>query len=298
MTQEFVEGMRSLLDQFTVPAPRAGFSDAIVAAAEAAPTSSPVTTVWPRSPARSAWARRTMIGTMMMVSAVSAAAAAAGGWFGERAVQLPVISAIATVIPDIVKAKPKAKAETRVAAKPIPKPVPPPTPKTQDAKAAPVAPVAGSTLPVTAMRYARQEARQERIAAKLTHRLDLRDARRAARGLAPNTGQERALLEQFRAAKSVEDRQAARASLRQLRMERRARFQERSGETIIDQAVQSEAFGVRRAEHYRRPMCSPEQASTPRLNGCRLPRRACADIPAGAWTPPRCRGAGRLPDAP
>lgn len=299
MTQEFDVGTRAVLDHFAVPSPRAGLADAIVAAAISNPvTADTLTPVWPRSAPRGAWARRTMIGSMLMLSAVSAAAAAAGGWFGERAVQLPVISTIATVIPEIVKAKPKAKTETRVAAKPIPKPVPPPTHSAPLANPAqkPVAEEVAS--PKVVEKTAEQALRKERFAAKLTQRLDMRDVRRAERGLAPNTERERELLAQFRSAKSAEEKQAARMNLRQLREERRSRFRQRTGQAVLSAPTErapadAQHTDIGRGERLRayvqRPICTPEQARAPQQNGCRLPRRACADIPTGAWLPPRCR---------
>jgi hypothetical protein len=303
MTQEFDAGTRAVLDSFTVPAPRAGLVDAIVAAALSNPaTPNLANTAWPRSAARSAWARRTMIGSVMLLSAVSAAAAAAGGWFGERAVQLPVISAIATVIPEIVKAKPKAKTETRVAAKAIPTPVPPPTVSAPVAKPvanpAPTPAAEAFASPEVAEKSAQQALRKERFAAKLTERLDMRDVRRAQRGLAPNTERERALLEQFRAAQSDEEKKAARTSLRQLREERRSRFRQRTGQAVLGTPTDgapadAQQTDIRRGDRLRayaqRPICTDQQASAPQQNGCRLPRRKCADIPKGAWLPPRCR---------
>ncbi len=288
MTQEFDAATRAVLDHYTVPLPRADLADAIVAAAEA----SPATTVWPRSASRSGWARRTVIGSVMMLSAVSAAAAA-GGWFGERAVKLPVISAIATVMPEIVKAKPKAKAETRVVAKAIPKPVPPPTFSKPNSSPAPDVAVPAVVPPEAALKMSRQDARKERFADTLIQRLDMRDARRASRGLAPNTERERALLQDFRTAKSIDERQAARAALRQLRIERRARLQGSAGEMNKEPAEQNELATLRRADRMRafarRPVCTAEQSNAADQYGCRVPRRTCADIPAGAWTPPRCR---------
>jgi hypothetical protein len=306
MTQEFDTGTRAVLDRYAVPAPRAGLVDAIVAAALSSPAiPKPATAIWPRSAPRGAWARRTMIGSIMLLSAVSAAAAAAGGWFGERAVQLPVISAIATVIPEIVKAKPKAKAETRVAAKPIPKPVPPPTSLAPVAKLSPTQAAQTFASPEVADQPAQQALRKERFAAKLTQRLDMRDVRRAERGLAPNTERERALLEQFRTAKSVEEKQAARASLRQLREERRSRFRQREDRDVLGAQAErtptdAQQTDIRRGDRLRayaqRPICTEQQVSAPRQNGCRVPRRTCADIPKGAWLPPRCRAEANQSD--
>jgi hypothetical protein len=307
MTDVFDPATRSILDQFDVPPMREGLADTIMAAAMTrptlkttpSPTSRPLS--WPRNGARHSgssrsWARKGIATTIMATAAFMtvSAAAAAGGWFGERVVQLPVIRSIATVMPEIVKAKPKGEAKTQVAAREILKPAPPPVIIQKPAPTPDAAPQANPEPPVTPMaidmKPVRQEARVERFTSNAQRALDARDMRRAARGLPSNTQRERALIDQIRAAKSPEERATALTAARAVRQERRDRMElRRQQRGLAGSPGAAPVDGLAGSRRMALPLCSPEQARTPRINKCRPPRRACADIPAGKWLPPRCR---------
>jgi hypothetical protein len=284
--------LAAALDQFSAPPPRASLVDDIVAAASTTAMAAPL----PRSRTRfRSWMRRGGIG--MVGLSLMSAAAAASGWLGEPIRNLPVISSIATVMPKAVQARPITKAEPKFVVAPKPKP-PASAPEIRVTKPVPLA-VTAPPVPKLEMPDVAKEARIEAVTGRLQQHLDARDARRAARGLAPNTGTERALLEKFQTAKSPDERTAARAELKALRDARKADFEKRLAErkARIDAGLPPQ----------RRPICTPEQADEPFRFGCRPPRaerplgqdapvdrprlmrRQCSEFPAGGWLPPRCR---------
>jgi hypothetical protein len=292
------------LDLFDAPPPRASLVDDIVA--QAMKAEPPKTEPWsrPARDRRSGWARRAMLG----VAAFSlSAAAAASGWLGEPLRRLPVISSIAAVIPKAVQARPVTKPAPTLAVTPKPKPtapVPVQKPPAIEASTAPVTvtpardvKVPQDTTDVKKPAQVERPERVERIVGRIEHRLDARDARRTARGLAPDSAAERAALEKFQAAQTPDERQAARRDMRALRDNRKADFRKR-----IDERTARTDAGL---PPLRRPLCTPEQADRPFRNGCRLEhgernlwqgrqlrgRRSCADFPPGGWLPPRCRRA-------
>ncbi|MFM5913422.1 MAG: hypothetical protein ACKOPR_01555 [Chakrabartia godavariana] len=250
------------LDRFTVPAPRAGMLDDLVAAAQsrAAPSPQP----WERAPRdrRGGWLRGHRAFAISLAATImsATAAAAAGGWLGEAGTRLPVIAQIASVMPEAVKAPSIRKAEAHKAHLAVAKPT--------AAEAAKAAPTDASVVPPP---------RAEKIIDRVEARLDARDARRAAKGLPANTAQERALLDRFRSAETPAARREVLQEARVLRQERRA-------------------------EHAARPVCTAEQAAHPRANRCRpqlsperraeMEDRLCARLAALGRTPPRCQSEG------
>lgn len=247
------------LDRLTVPAPRAGLIDDIVAAAQT--RAGPAPKAWDRNPRdrRGGWLRghRVFVATMAATVMSATAAAAAGGWLGEAGSRLPVISQIATVIPEAVKAPSvrKAHVETKVLA----------AAKAQTTEAPGASPTA-APLPLAP--------RAEKAVDRIEARLDRRDARRAAKGLPTNTAKERELLDKFKAAETREERKEVRQEARALRHERRA-------------------------ERQAMPLCSPAQSGDPAANGCRrqmsperraeIMDRLCARMAENGRVPPRCR---------
>lgn len=247
------------LDRFTAPAPRAGLIDDIVTAAQNRATPSPEP--WERAPRdrRGGWLRghRAFAVTMAATIMSATAAAAAGGWLGEAGTRLPVISQIASVMPEAVKAPAVRKAEAENKALAVAK-----TPAAEVAGAPPAdAPV---TLPP----------RAEKIVDRVEARLDARDARRAARGLPTNTEKERALLDKFKAADTQEERKGVLQEARALRQERRAERQALPVCTA-EQASDPAANGCRL-------QMSPERRAE-------IMQRLCARMAENGRTPPRCR---------
>lgn len=247
------------LDRLTIPAPRAGLIDDIVAAAQT--RAAPAPKAWDRTPRdrRGGWLRghRVFVATMAATIMSATAAAAAGGWLGEAGSRLPVISQIATVMPEAVKAPSVRKANVEKKALAV-------------AKAA-TAEGVGASLPAAPRPLA---PRAEKAVDRIEARLDQRDARRAAKGLPTNTAKERELLDKFKAAETRADRKEVLQEARALRQERRA-------------------------ERQALPLCAPEQSGDPAANGCRLKmspeRRAeimeklCARMAENGRTPRRCR---------
>jgi hypothetical protein len=282
MTTDFDAEMRFALDQFDAPLPRANLVDDIVSAADARRPSN-----WPSRTRSRLWARRGTILMMATVGLMSATAGAAGGWFGEKISLLPVISSIASVMPDAVKAKrkvhvkplPKAPENPTIAA-PLPqKRVPVPEPRAQTEPAPlPASAQAPDPLEIAPIQ---REARIERITSRIAQRLDRRDARRAALGLPLNSTPERTALDSIRNAKTDEERRSAVAALKALRQARRAALQQH------------------KAERGLYPPCAPDQAEHPWRNKCRLVgadgrpalQRNCAPGSDGDWSPRRCRRA-------
>jgi hypothetical protein len=275
MTTDFDAEMRFALDHFDAPLPRANLVDDIVSAADARRPSN-----WPSRTRSRLWARRGTILMMATVGLMSATAGAAGGWFGEKISLLPVISSIASVMPDAVKAKRK------VHVKPLPKapenptiaaPLPEPRAQTEPARL-PVSAQAPDPLEIAPIQ---REARIERITSRIAQRLDRRDARRAALGLPLNSTPERAALDSIRNAKTDEERRSAVAALKALRQARRAALQQHKAERALY------------------PPCAPDQAEHPWRNKCRLVgadsrpalQRNCAPGSDGDWSPRRCRRA-------
>jgi hypothetical protein len=288
MSQNMNNIFNSALDQFVVPEPRAGLIDDIMAAA-----TTQVPQSWPSRTRSRLWARRGSISLIAALGLMSATAGAAGGWFGERITALPLISSIAAVIPDAVKAKPRIKpkpeAEIKFATRPIPAPK-------QGAVALPSAvpepaikppPIRGP-IDVEAIK---KQAQAERVLDRVTNALNRRDSRRAAFGLAVNSGPERAALATLQNAQTPQERDEALAALKALRAARRAAREERRSARAV------RGSDDRAAAKARRPFCTVEQAAQPGRNQCRPIRaegggrrwRDCNTIPAGRLLPPRCR---------
>jgi hypothetical protein len=290
MTQNDDDIFGGVLDQFVAPEPRRGLIDDIIAAASIrAPQS------WPSRTRSKLWARRGSVSLIAAFALMSATAGAAGGWFGERIIALPVISSIAAIIPDVVKAKPSAKPkpeaqpETKFAARPVPSP-------RQVAMTRPTA-VPEPAIKPTPIRdqidiaAIKQEAHAERVLDRVTKALNRRDARRAAFGLPVNSGPERAALAHLQSAQTLQERGEALAALKVLRVARRAAMEERRRTRAArgsDDRAETKA---------RRPSCTAAQAAQPRRNQCRPVRaergdrrwRDCNAVPEGRWLPPRCR---------
>jgi hypothetical protein len=290
MTQNDDDIFGGVLDQFVVPEPRRGLIDDIVAAASIrAPQS------WPSRTRSKLWARRGSVSLIAAFALMSATAGAAGGWFGERIIALPVISSIAAIIPDVVKAtpraKPKAEAEIKFAARPIPSPkqvaITPPITVPEPATTTSPTPIRDQ-IDVEAIK---QEARAERLVDRVTQALNRRDARRAAFGLPVNSGPERAALAKLQSAQTPDERAEALTALKMLRAARRAAREERRSARAT-RGLEGDAEAKARA-----PFCTAEEAAQPLRNSCRPLRaegaarrgRDCNTIPVGRWVPPRCR---------
>ena len=247
------------LDRLTVPAPRAGLIDDIAAAAQT--RAAPTPKAWDRAPRdrRGGWLRghRVFVATMAATIMSATAAAAAGGWLGEAGSRLPVISQIATVMPEAVKAPSVRKANVEK--------------KALAAAKAPTAEAVGANpLPAPLPLAPRAEKTVDRIEA----RLDQRDARRAAKGLPTNTAKERALLDKFKTAETREERKEVLQEARALRQERRA---ERQALPVCS----PEQSGDPAANGCRRQMSPARRAE--------IMEKLCARIPENGRTPRRCR---------
>jgi hypothetical protein len=282
--------LAAALDRFSVPEPRASLGDDIVAAALARTAPAPATTRPVSRDRRGGWmrARTAMIGAVAM--GLMSATAAAAGWFGDGATRLPVISTIAAALPQAVKPAKHAKPQLAKVEKPKPQ-----QSKTQTAPVPPV--IVPPPVPDIDIRQVEREARKERFANRLEAELAKRDARRAARGLPGNTERERALLEDFRAAKTPAEQKAVVDQARALREERKQAWARERERRI--------ALGLPVAK----PVCTAEQMREPAHPECRPPmmnggwqalrKIKCANIPLDRPLPPRCRpGFGqRLPEA-
>lgn len=246
------------LDRLTVPAPRAGLIDDIMAATQNRAEPSPQT--WDRAPRdrRGGWLRghRAFAITMAATIMSATAAAAAGGWLGEAGTRLPVIAQIAQVMPEAVKAPAVRKVEQEKTALAVAKPV-------ADSVGA-----AQSDAPIVL------PPRAEKLVDRMEARLDARDARRAARGLPANSAKERELLDKFKTADTREERKEVLQEARALRQERRA---ERQALPVCTPAQSSDPAG----NGCRRQM-SPERRAE-------IMQRLCARMAENGRTPPRCR---------
>jgi hypothetical protein len=260
MTQD--EELNRALDRFDVPPPRGTLNAAIVEAAQSGAGSR-----WSPRSSMQRWVRR---GGAMAAAVTLASAAAAAGWLGEPLRNLPVISSIATVMPDMVKAKaplPKEqpKKSERLAQNQTPPPTAElvePTPKAPEKAPPENMPQSVPEKPLASIdpKTLRQDARVETAAERIQSRLDARDTRRAEKGLAPNTAKERALLEAFKNAETPEARKAARIALVKHAEESKAKMQERMASW---------------------PLCTAEQAATPIKNKCRTPEMQAGEMQAG-----------------
>jgi len=246
------------LNRFSVPAPRNGLIDDIVAAttsrAEPAPQS------WNRAPRdrRGGWLRghRVLAGTMA-ATVLSATAAAAGGWLGEASTRLPVLSQIASFMPEAAKA-PSLRAAHRE----------------KQALAAASVPAAPTTAPAPIASPLAVPPRQQKIVDRVETRLERREARRAAMGLPADTEKERALLDRFKAADTRAERKEVIEEAKALRQERRV---ERQALPVCtpDQASNPAANGCR-------PKMTPERRAE-------IMARLCTQMAENGRTPPRCR---------
>ena len=269
--------LAAALDRFSVPEPRDGWMDGISSAAltRRAPA---LGGLWKPHTRRAGWARRGFIAGTLTLSLMSATAAAAAGWFGSTAMQLPVISTIAKVIPDSVK-----PVENRLVHKRAPVKAKKDSATTDaDFVLAPTPDISSETF--------RNNARAERIAN--------RDARRAARGLPPLAQADRGLLTAFRSAKIDAERTAVIERARALRMKRQL-------------ANSTNATRPALAGQTSRPLCTVDQQNDPIGNNCRRfgrlgqrlqsaetfggrPNRLtsiCAALPKDRPIPWRCRNA-------
>jgi hypothetical protein len=258
MTQD--DALNQALDQFDAPPPRATLNAAIVEAAQSGQRFS-----WSPRSTMQRWVRR---GGAIAAAVTLASAAAAAGWLGEPLRNLPVISSIAAVMPDAVKAKaPPPREQPKKAERLAQKETP--LPKVEEAEPAPKAPEKAppenmpQSVPETPLasidpKTLRQDARVETAAERIQSRLDARDIRRAEKGLAPNTAKERALLDAFKNAETPEARKAARIALVKHAEERKAKMQERMASW---------------------PLCTSEQAATPIKNKCRTPEMQAGQMP-------------------
>lgn len=248
------------LDRLTVPSPRAGLIDDIVAAAQIRPSTAPQP--WDRASRdrRGGWLRghRVFAATIAATIMSATAAVAAGGWLGEAGTRLPVIAQIATVMPEAAKAPAirRANIEKKRLAQAKPNP--------ERAGSAPVSAAVPVALPP----------RVEQAADRMEARLDRRDARRASLGLPANTAQERQLIDKLKAADTRAERKEVLQEARTVRQERRA-------------------------ERQALPICTAEQADNPAANGCRrqmsperraqIMERLCGRMAENGSMPPRCR---------
>lgn len=260
------------LDRLTVPAPRAGLIDDIMAAAQN--RAAPAPAAWDRGPRdrRGGWLRghRVFAATLAATIMSATAAAAAGGWLGEAGTRLPVIAQIATVMPDAVKAPAVRKAQFEKAALA--------EAPTKSGVAASGSSPAPATLPP------RVEKRIDRIET----RLDRRDARRAAMGLPANTAQERQLLDRFKSADTGAERKQVLQEARALRQERRA---ERQALPVCTdaQADNPAGNGCRRQMRQGQMRGQMVQGQMSPERRAQLMERLCARMAENGRTPPRCR---------
>jgi hypothetical protein len=244
------------LDRFSVPAPRAGLIDDIVAAAQT--RAEPAPQAWSRAPKdrRGGWLRghRVFAATMAATVLSATAAAAAGGWLGEAGSRLPVLAQIASVMPESVKAP-----SVRIAQ------------QEKRALAAASAPTAASLAPTQPLAV---PPRQQKVVDRIETRLERREARRAEMGLPAGTEKERALLDRFKTAETRAERREVIQEAKALRQERRA---ERQALPVCapDQARNAAANGCR-------PKMTPEKRAE-------IMERLCARMPENGRTPPRCR---------
>jgi len=244
------------LDRLSVPAPRVGLIDDIVAATTSRAEPGPQS--WDRAPRdrRGGWLRghRVLAATMAATVLSATAAAAAGGWLGEAGARLPVLAQIASVMPESVKA-PSVRTVHR---------------EKQEVAAASVAP-APTTAPEPHLAV---PPRQQKVVDRIEARLERREARRAAMGLPADTEKERALLDRFKAADSRAERKEVIQEAKALRQERRA---DRQALPVCtpDQASNPAANGCR-------PKMTPEKRAE-------IMARLCAQMAENGRTPPRCR---------
>ncbi len=279
MSDDFTLAERKALDGFSVPAPSTGFVSGILAAASTQTQAQPPVQTWPRPVRRTPWVRR---GVFSAVTALTlATAAAASGWLGERIVNLPVISSIATIVPEAVKAKPapKPKVEAPKIVKAEPKA---PAIVVKPAPVAIVVPPPAQASEATQindidMAPVRQEARAERITSRAERRLDARDTRRVARGLPADSDAQRAILTRVKTASTVEERRAALREWRQAKAERLV------------------AINARRAERGLAPIVPRQGAEAGSVRPARLER--CKRLAERGFIPPMCRNLEAAPDA-
>ncbi len=202
------------LDRFTVPGPSSDLAARIAEAAASRTASLPPA---PRRSGRGLWVRtrRAVIGVAAF--SVMSATAAASGLFGER-MQIPVIS---TIVEQVAPAPIAPQPPKRAVAAPV-------APKASPQTAEPIAlPPLPPSEEIAGTPQAKRLAAADRVADKMEARLTEIDARRAAKGLPPNTAPRRALLEQLKAAKTDEERrialQAIKSDNERLRIQHAAR---------------------------------------------------------------------------
>ncbi len=218
-------GLDAMLDRFSVPAHAPDLASRIAAAAltrtDVAVTPMPA---HPRD-RRGPWARsrRAVIGVAAF--GLMSATAAAAGLFGEMPVRIPVITAFVERVAKVAKPSPKPSAPSKQAKKTTPAPAPEPQVS--------LAPIPGPEDLVLTPEQ-RRAARAAKLAERLEQRIAENDARRAARGLPPKSGEPRAMVEKLRAAKTDADR---RALLQEARAIAEARRAERARKMGIDPAT-------------------------------------------------------------
>lgn len=244
-------GLSALLDKFRVPAPRASLVEDIVAAAT---SRKPHTflALWPNHTRRNGWARRGAVAGLVSFGLVSAAAAAATGWFGQKAMELPVIATIAKVLPVSVKI---AASEPVIAAKKATIAAPAEPVEVAQADAPPK-----ELLSTAEMTEIRRAFRVRRFADQFERRIAMRDGRRAAFGLPADSEQDRALLIALRASANDSERIAIFEKIGRLHDARRRELRPDGSMGRPHLAWGSKP---------RRPICTAEQAADPFSNHCR-----------------------------
>ncbi len=202
---EWDPALSAALDRFSVPEPRADWMAGIASAATTrrAPLFG---RIWPTHARRTGWARRGFVTSAISISLLSATAAAAAGWFGNTAMQLPVISMLAQAIPDAAKPVKLDRSEHHSER---PKPI--------STSAKPSADIVIAPLPEIDFDVLRRDDRAEHIANRLETEMARRDARRKALGLPAIPQQEHALLTAFRVAKTDAERLAVLDRVRAIR---------------------------------------------------------------------------------
>jgi hypothetical protein len=215
------------LDRFTVPPPSADLAARIIAAAEsrANPVPSPLPSPAPprRRDRRGAWKAVIGVAAFGLMSATAAAA----GLFGPMPIRIPVLTAFVESTIGVPPApKPPAK---KVEVKPAAK-APIPVAKAPEIKVPPL-PELDNIIQTP---EARRAERARQIADRMEQRVVAKEARRAARGLPPQTEAQRQMIDSLRNAKTDEERKAALKTLREAHQARRA---ERARKMGIDPAT-------------------------------------------------------------
>ncbi len=285
------------LDRFVVPKPTAGFTDRIMAAAEArAMQEGPATSLPPAIPARrdqrGGWARRSRAAFGIAAIGLMGATATAAGLFGDIGVRIPVLSAIvetvrAPLVPPIEKPKPTLVRTAKVPAATIHEKgdAKGSGGSSPDALASDVlAPIAAPELADVAPKFGSAEERRtymtQRVADRLERRLTMIDERQRAKGKVPKTEKQHALVAQLRSASNDQERKAALKAMREFRVMQAAKRAARdAGRDVPGTDVSGDvglgrnlAGGLRRLSPEERLLLTPAQRAERRAR--RMERRA------------------------